>query len=271
MAKKIKFGLAMPDGASVRTIEDLREHFDLETTIGYFLDGKLLEWLEDRMYEDAIEAVKGLSHDAPDFKQKLCDALGVAYEGDDISLEDIEIINAKKAKLKQLTSDEEIISHAAETAFSQEELADLISDGIRTIYLCGEEFHLPAKVDKCRYIGILGEPKVNIKVESPEQLTELGIVLEHVTLPEYLQAPKVEETESGIPCRKERRPYEPSKLFSSIIKEEDHAKVEKLYEVAQDILGNVVFDPDLGTRPLEKVVRESNLKGAFARWLEKNN
>ena len=268
MAKKIRFGLAMPDGANVRTIEDLREHFDLEASIGYFLDGKLLEWLEDRYYEEAIDAVKGLNYYAPDFKQKLCKAMGVTYESEDISLADIETINAKKSKLKQLTSDEEIISHAAETAFSQEELADLISDGITTIYLCGKEFRLPTRVKNCRYIGIFGKPKVNIKVESAEKLAELGIVLEHVTLPEYLQAPKVEETESGIPCRKERRPYEPSKLFSSIIKEEDHAKVEKLYEVAQDILGNVVFDPDLGVRPLYKAVHESNLKGSFLQWLE---
>lgn len=269
MAKKIKFGLAMPDGTSVRTIEDLREHFNLETTIVYFLDGKLMEWLDDRFYETIAKAVRELRHDAPDFKQKLCDALGVTYEGEDISLEDIEVANAKKARLKQLTSDEEIISHAAETAFSQEELADLLDAGVTTIYLCREEFHLPTKVENCRYIGILGEPKVNIDVESQERLEELGIVLEHVTLPEQLQVPQTEENESGIPCRKERRPYVPSELFSSIIKEEDHAKVEKLYEVAQDILGHVVFDPDLGTRPLEKVVRESNLKGAFARWLEK--
>ena len=184
MAKKIKFALEMADGTKVRTIEDLREHFNLEAVIGYFLDGKLLEWLEDRFYEKEIEAVSALKHDNPDFNQKLCEALGIEYEGDDISLEDIETVNAKKAKLKQLTSDEEIISHAAETAFLQEELADLLNEGITTIYLCGEEFHLPRKVTNCRYIGILGEPKVHINVETAEELAELNIVLEHVTLPE---------------------------------------------------------------------------------------
>ena len=30
MAKKIKFALKMKDGAEVRNIEDLREHFDID-------------------------------------------------------------------------------------------------------------------------------------------------------------------------------------------------------------------------------------------------
>lgn len=48
MAKKIKFALTMKDGTKVRTLNELREHFDLERVIGYFLDGRLQKWLEDR-------------------------------------------------------------------------------------------------------------------------------------------------------------------------------------------------------------------------------
>ena len=33
MAKKIKFALKMKDGAEVRNIEDLREHFDADTMV----------------------------------------------------------------------------------------------------------------------------------------------------------------------------------------------------------------------------------------------
>ena len=50
MPKKIKFALEMKDGVKVRTIEDLRDSFDIEKAISYFLDGKLLEWLQDRYY-----------------------------------------------------------------------------------------------------------------------------------------------------------------------------------------------------------------------------
>ena len=30
----------MNDGADVRTIEELQEHFDIESVLGYFVDGK---------------------------------------------------------------------------------------------------------------------------------------------------------------------------------------------------------------------------------------
>ena len=46
--KKIKFALEMKDGIQVRNLEDLRDNFDLEKTVGYFLDGKLITWLNDR-------------------------------------------------------------------------------------------------------------------------------------------------------------------------------------------------------------------------------
>ena len=45
MAKRIKFALEMKDGIQVRSLEDLRKYFDLDKTIGYFVDGKLLKSL----------------------------------------------------------------------------------------------------------------------------------------------------------------------------------------------------------------------------------
>ena len=32
----------MADGAQVRTLDDLKEHFDIEKVVGYFTDGRLL-------------------------------------------------------------------------------------------------------------------------------------------------------------------------------------------------------------------------------------
>ena len=51
MARKIKFALEMKDKEPVRTLEDLRAHFDINKAVAYFLDGKLMTWLEDRYYE----------------------------------------------------------------------------------------------------------------------------------------------------------------------------------------------------------------------------
>ena len=77
MAKKIKFALTMADGCKARTLEDLREHFDLEKVTGYFLDGKLKEWLTDRYYDIEAEALQELDMKIADFPHSLCIALGV--------------------------------------------------------------------------------------------------------------------------------------------------------------------------------------------------
>ncbi len=47
MARKIRFPLRMKNGAEVRTLEELRENFDLESVLGYYTDGKLQTWLAD--------------------------------------------------------------------------------------------------------------------------------------------------------------------------------------------------------------------------------
>ena len=52
MVIKIKYALTMADGAKVRTLEDLRDHFDWPHVLGYFLDGKLAEWLRDRYFDE---------------------------------------------------------------------------------------------------------------------------------------------------------------------------------------------------------------------------
>ena len=74
MAKKIKFALKLKDGADIRTLESLQEHFDLEKVTAYFLNGKLLEWLEDRYYDEEADKIRSLNKDAGDFNQQLCKA-----------------------------------------------------------------------------------------------------------------------------------------------------------------------------------------------------
>ena len=50
--RKIKFALELKDGQEARSMEELREYFDLRKIIGYLHDGRLVEWLEDRFYQD---------------------------------------------------------------------------------------------------------------------------------------------------------------------------------------------------------------------------
>lgn len=39
MARKIRFPLKMKNGAEVRTLDELKANFDLESILGYFTDG----------------------------------------------------------------------------------------------------------------------------------------------------------------------------------------------------------------------------------------
>ena len=71
MAKKIRFPLKLADDAQVRTLDELREHFDLEAIVGYYKSGKLLTWLEDRYLEGEAESIRALDDAAPDFQQQL--------------------------------------------------------------------------------------------------------------------------------------------------------------------------------------------------------
>ena len=75
----VKFPLKMSDGTPVRTIEELREHFDFPAVLRYYSSGKLGRWLSDRYYDEEAEKVGDLDPSSEDFKKSLCDILGVNY------------------------------------------------------------------------------------------------------------------------------------------------------------------------------------------------
>jgi hypothetical protein len=87
MVKKIKYALTMADGAKVRTLEDLRDHFDWPHVLGYFLDGKLAEWLRDRYFDELAASVESLPAESPDLEQQLCHLLGVAWEAKETTVD----------------------------------------------------------------------------------------------------------------------------------------------------------------------------------------
>lgn len=187
MARKIKFSLEMPNGKKVNTIEELQDNFDLEKVMAYFLDGKLLRWLDDRYYDEEAEAVEELKADDSDLSHKLCNIFDVPYPEDDVSVDDLKIIQEKKEKLRQLGATEEQLSHAAQTAFNQMELADLLDADEDTIYLCGDLFTIPTRMTNKHYIGMINKPKIKIRKATKEELKEKKIIFDNVYLPEELQ------------------------------------------------------------------------------------
>lgn len=113
MARKIRFPLKMKNGAEVRTLDQLKENFDLESVLGYFVDGKLSTWLVDRYYDEKAAAVSLLSADMPDFNTKLCEILEVEYQAneDDTDLELIKRHNEKYRILSTFTTDKELLDN----------------------------------------------------------------------------------------------------------------------------------------------------------------
>lgn len=161
MVKKIRFALSLPDGTQARSLDDLKEHFDLEAVLGHYKSGKLLKWLQDRYLEDEASAVEALDEGAPDFQQKLCAVFGVEFSGSNVDMEEIARHQERLAKLRKYTDGDEFIQNIDFVAFDQEELADLLDEDCEKIYLCGEKFSVPASVRDKIYIGV-NEPKVRI-------------------------------------------------------------------------------------------------------------
>lgn len=176
MGGNIRIRLALADGTQARSLVDLREHFDLESVLEHYQDGKLLKWLRGLYSEAEADAVEALDENAPDFQKKLCEVLGVEYPGDEVDLEAIQRRKERLDRLRAVTDEPEHIAHIDQVAFDQEDLADLLDDGVTIIYLCGgsdEIFQLPARLHNVQYIGI-GIPKVHINGKITETREELA-------------------------------------------------------------------------------------------------
>lgn len=165
----VKFPLEMKDGVKVRNINELKDNFDVEKIIGYFLDGKLKAWLEARYYEEELEAIEQLDNNDSNLANKLCDIFEIEHEeAEEINTEEIVKRNERIAKLKQLTTDERIINNVDSVAFDQEELGELYDNDVEKIYLCEGSFVIPKS--KCNLEYVLIDP-VEVKglmLEMPE-------------------------------------------------------------------------------------------------------
>lgn len=179
MPKKERFVLEMADGTNVRDLDALKEHFDIESVAKYFRDGKLLIWLEDRYYDDEVNALENLSADDKDLEQKLCTIFGVETP------EEIAHRAERLAKLKNYTDDENILANVDKVAFDQEDLADLLDADTKEIYLCDNRFSIPLRVKNKNYIGIAKAVAV-IRSDKLVDFKNLGIEFKNVTFnPEY--------------------------------------------------------------------------------------
>ena len=178
MARKIKFPLEMADGAQVRTIDELKEHFDIEKVVGYFTDGRLLNWLKSRYYDEEADKVEQLTKDDRQLHKKLCEIFGVE-SAEDVDPEEIERRQKRLNRLKQYTDDREIWNLVDQVAFDQEDLGDLLDEDITLIYLCNNKFTIPLRVTDKTYVGI-GKAVAVIRTNKIVDFDELNIKFKSV-------------------------------------------------------------------------------------------
>lgn len=154
--KKIKLPLEMANGVQVRTLDELKENWDLEKVLNYYLNGKLQTWLIDRYYTELageVDALSGITDNA-ELQQKLCGIFGIEIKEDFVDVEAVAERNRRLEILRQYTADDAVLKNVDKVAFNQEELAYLLDEGNSKIYLFNNKFSIPLAISDKTYIGI---------------------------------------------------------------------------------------------------------------------
>lgn len=191
MPKTIKIPLEMKNGEKATDMKSLIANFDVESVVGYFLDGKLKKWLDDRWYKEKAEKVSQLEKDDPALAAKLCEIFGVPYEaGPEIDTEEIAERKERLSHLKQLTDDEEILRNIDSVAFNQEELAELYDKGVQKIYLCEGDFHIPKSKQDLEYVLVADATVEGLPIEESVATNNADSLMygamSQVEIPEYI-------------------------------------------------------------------------------------
>ena len=101
--KKNRFPLILNDDFPAKTIEDVKEHFDIKRLEKYAKSGELLTWLQDRYYEDEVEQLSGFDMKGKDLSQNLCTLFGMDPKE---HISEAELLKIQKAAEKQKKKEE---------------------------------------------------------------------------------------------------------------------------------------------------------------------
>lgn len=271
MAKKIKFPLEMARGVQVRSLEELQENFDLEKVVGCYMNGKLLIWLKDRYYDDEAAKISQLNKNDKDLKQKICNIFGVkCTDSLDINIAKLEECSKRISKLKSCTDDEKLIENIDKVAFNQEELADLLDEGIEQIYLCGNKFTIPLNKENIRYIGV-NNPTVVIKSETFVDFSKKNILFkgvyyndeyQNVIQNRIVKDNEVEDKHAAVQ-------YKASVLFDYMMKNDDRNLSSKIFDVINNKLSEFNYDIDKRTKNSAYIIKHANLSETFDNYLDR--
>lgn len=152
MAIKIQFALNLGK-VKVNNMSELKKYFQLDYIIINLSDGRLIKWLRDRNENEIADKIVELSLQDKELPQKLCDIFGIKNTFN-ITVEKALAKGEKLKILKDYTSEQKFIDNIDNMAFSQEELEQLINDGVREIYLYGDKFKIPSNSKNISYISV---------------------------------------------------------------------------------------------------------------------
>lgn len=263
MAKRIKFPLEMKDGIKVRTLEELRLHFDVEKVLLYYMNGKLLSWLLDRHYDEYIAEFKKIKR-TDNSLLEICRILDIKdVDAGNIDVRKIEQKNNKILKVKQYTDRKEVLDNIDLVAMNQKEFEALVKAEEKVIYLCGSEFVCPLSVENVTIEGI-DNPKIVIDTTEIIDFEAKNVVLKNLIFDETYQsllAQQQYEKEHGND--KKNIAYQASSLFDIRLNDKDRKKSQRLYERLQKELIDIVFDVDVYTNKMEKMLQDADLYDAF--------
>lgn len=266
MAKKIKFPLEMKDGNKVRTIEEFRKHFDAEKAVVYFLNGKLLGWLEDRHYDNYYKAVCEIDSKDDNLLQMICEALDVDYCTDDsteLDLKKIEKNNKKLEKIKQYVDDNRILDRLDYIAMNQKELDKLLKESCSEIYLFEKSFVLPSTISNIKIIGV-NNPTVEIESDGVIDFADKNVTILGITFGSNYQK-ILDDYNYELEHRNDKKPhrYKPSNRLDIRLSDQDRKQSQKLFDSLEKELLDVKFDIDAGTHILYEQMDKADLYDAF--------
>jgi hypothetical protein len=167
LKRNIKFPLVMKDEVHVRTLEELKDKFDLMSIIQYFLDGRLKTWLEQRYYKKELEALVRLSltDNKQNIPKRISEIFGQEYHND-FDFEKYLIDRDRRDKILKHINSEEVLANINLdlVAFNQQDL-DLILSTItqqhNKVFLIGKEFSVSEHPCNIHYVG-LNKPIVKL-------------------------------------------------------------------------------------------------------------
>lgn len=284
MAKKIRFPLEMENGIEVRSLEELQDNFSLQKVLFYISDGKMQTWLCDRYLNEIADSIEQLDDSDPEYYKKIYDIFDVQY--DDCLLEDIERAKEQRRKLellKQFTNERRFLDNACFTAFEQDDVYDLLDEGVKTIYLCGDKFSIPLSVGGMTYIGV-NNPVAVINSKTIVNWDKKNISISGVRFDDKYQAlvtpvgkyeeePFVGIYDAGMECGQSERSgiygdYVESE-FGFMLSPQTKAESRETYKKLSAQLEGVHYDTDRDIKNLKEKLVKSGVAGIAKSFLER--